>query len=56
MRPADKAFSFTDCTSFVVMDELGFRKALITDRRFRQAGFEMLPGVDGARSSTRGSR
>ena len=42
---ADKAFSFTDCTSFVVMDELGLKKALTTDRHFRQAGFESLPTV-----------
>ena len=41
---ADKSFSFTDCTSFVVMDELSLRKALTTDRHFLQAGFEMLPG------------
>ena len=41
---ADKSFSFTDCTSFVVMDELDLRKALTTDRHFRQAGFETLPG------------
>ena len=39
----DKAFSFTDCTSFVVMDELRLRRALTTDRHFRQAGFESLP-------------
>ena len=40
---ADKAFSFTDCTSFVVMEELGLKQALTTDRHFRQAGFESLP-------------
>lgn len=40
----DKSFSFTDCTSFVVMDELDLSKALTTDRHFRQAGFVTLPG------------
>ena len=40
---ADKSFSFTDCTSFVVMRELRLRDALTTDRHFRQAGFGVLP-------------
>ena len=38
-----KNFSFTDCTSFVVMEELGLRRALTTDRQFAQAGFEVVP-------------
>jgi len=42
-RYADKAFSFTDCTSFVVMRELKLRDALTTDRYFAQAGFVTLP-------------
>ena len=42
-RWTDKDFSFTDCTSFVVMKELHQRRALTTDRHFRQAGFEMVP-------------
>jgi hypothetical protein len=39
----DKDFSFTDCTSFVVMRELRLTEALSTDRHFRQMGFRMLP-------------
>jgi predicted nucleic acid-binding protein len=39
----DKDFSFTDCTSFVVMKELKLRKALTTDAHFEQMGFEVLP-------------
>lgn len=41
----DKDFSFTDCTSFVVMEELSLRRALTTDRHFSQAGFEVVPLV-----------
>jgi hypothetical protein len=42
-RWQDKDFSFTDCTSFVLMKELRLRRALTTDRHFEQAGFETLP-------------
>lgn len=41
---ADKAWSFTDCTSFSVMKRLRLQTAVTTDRHFRQAGFETLPG------------
>ena len=45
-KHSDHGYSFTDCTSFVVMDELGIRAALTTDRYFQQAGFEtLLPTV-----------
>jgi len=40
----DHAYSFTDCSSFVVMRELRLREALTTDRHFREAGFEPLLG------------
>ena len=39
----DKDFSFTDCTSFVVMKDLRLRRALTTDHHFSQAGFETVP-------------
>jgi hypothetical protein len=42
-RHRDKQYSFTDCTSFVVMRELRLKQALTTDRHFRQAGFQVLP-------------
>ena len=40
-RP-DKAWSLTDCTSFVVMQEHGLTDALTTDQHFTQAGFRAL--------------
>ena len=40
----DKEWSFTDCTSFAVMRRLRLRAAVATDRHFRQAGFDALPG------------
>ena len=42
-RWRDKEFSFTDCTSFVVMKERRLRRALTSDRHFKQAGFEIVP-------------
>jgi predicted nucleic acid-binding protein len=42
-RYHDKDFSFTDCTSFVVMRELKLREALTTDRHFAQMGFTLRP-------------
>jgi predicted nucleic acid-binding protein len=42
MKHLDQEFSFTDCTSFVVMRELRLTDALATDRHFRIAGFNPL--------------
>ncbi len=42
-RYRDKAFSFTDCTSFAVMRELRLHEALTTDHHFAQAGFALKP-------------
>ncbi len=36
----DKAWSLTDCFSFVIMREKGLRAVLTNDHHFRQAGFE----------------
>lgn len=41
-RHADHAYSFTDCTSFVVMRELRLRDALTGDTHFAEAGFRAL--------------
>ena len=45
-RYGDKDFSFTDCTSFVVMKELRLDQVLSTDGHFRQMGFDLLPQGD----------
>ena len=44
-RHRDKAWSFTDCTSLVVMRELRLKRALTTDRHFAQMGFLAVPGA-----------
>lgn len=36
--------SFTDCTSFAVMDRARIDRAFTFDRPFRQYGFVTLPG------------
>lgn len=46
-RYRDKDFSFTDCTSFVIMREIRATHAITTDRHFRQMGFQVLPGPRG---------
>lgn len=40
-RP-DKAWSLTDCASFIVMQDESLTEALTTDRHFTQAGFHAL--------------
>jgi predicted nucleic acid-binding protein len=41
-KHADHDYSFTDCTSFVVMRELRIRDASTTDHHFDEAGFRIL--------------
>ena len=38
----DKDFSFTDATSFAVMERLGITQAVSFDRHFRQYGWRVL--------------
>jgi len=41
-RYSDKTFSFTDCTSFVIMQQLGITDAFTNDHNFKQMGFIIL--------------
>lgn len=44
-RYADKGWSFTDCTSKVLMERLGIKTAFAFDQHFRQFGsVEVVPG------------
>jgi predicted nucleic acid-binding protein len=42
-RQRDKDYSFTDCTSLIVIRELRLKQVLTTDRHFRQMGLQVLP-------------
>jgi predicted nucleic acid-binding protein len=42
-RYTDKTFSFTDCTSFVVMQQHELIDAFTFDHHFEQMGFRMWP-------------
>ena len=39
----DQAVSYTDCISFVLMDQARLRRAFTYDRHFQLAGFEIWP-------------
>lgn len=41
-RHNDKEYSYTDATSFAVMERLGIRRAFAFDRHFIQYGFELI--------------
>jgi predicted nucleic acid-binding protein len=39
----ERVWSFTDCTSFALMQELAISKAFSLDKHFKEAGFLTLP-------------
>lgn len=39
---SDKAWSLTDCASFIAMESENLKEALTADRHFSQAGFKIL--------------
>lgn len=39
---SDKDFSFTDCTSFIVMRQLSLIEVFTNDHHFEQIGFKIL--------------
>jgi predicted nucleic acid-binding protein len=39
----DKTFSFTDCMSFVVMQDMGIQEAFAFDQHFEQMSFARRP-------------
>lgn len=41
-RYSDKGFSFTDCTSFVIMQRNGLSEAFTNDHHFEQIGYSVL--------------
>jgi len=45
-RYADKTFSYTDATSFAVMERLGLKTAFAFDPHFSQYGFQVLGTID----------
>ncbi len=40
---SDKDFSFTDCTSFIIMHELSLKEVFTFDKHFQQMGFINMP-------------
>jgi predicted nucleic acid-binding protein len=43
LRRPDKTYSYTDCSSFVLMRRLGLERALALDADFEREGFEVVP-------------
>ena len=46
-RRPDKSYSFTDCTSLIVMKRVGIAVAVTLDEHFAQEGFVVVPARTG---------
>jgi predicted nucleic acid-binding protein len=46
---ADKGYSFTDCTSFILMKEMKLTQYLAFDKHFERAGFSSFSNKDSPR-------
>ncbi len=42
-NPPHRRYSFTDCTSFVLLRRLGLDRVAALDEDFRREGFELVP-------------
>ncbi len=40
---SDKTYSYTDCTSFILMKRLGLNQVAALDADFKREGFEVIP-------------
>ncbi|MBV6494860.1 MAG: 23S rRNA-specific endonuclease VapC20 [Turneriella sp.] len=45
LKHFDQEYSFTDCTSFLLMRKLKIRRVMTTDRHFAEQGFVVEPSV-----------
>jgi hypothetical protein len=52
----DQSFSFTDCTSFILMKELGIENVMTADHHFTTAGFQIHPEGVSPRRARRGTK
>jgi len=43
LKHKDKNYTYTDATSFALMERLGIKKAFAFDKHFEQYGLQMLP-------------
>ena len=45
LKYADQKISFTDCLSFIVMQQKNIQKVFTFDKHFEYAGFRIIPSL-----------